>query len=148
MKIDFGAVKPLPKLKEGEYQMKITDWVTAEPQNPETRSKGKNLRIKLKLSDPMQEDAETGEIADFSNFQTSDQIFYMFDNPFALVPLLCAVKGVDSLEDLQALGEIDVEDKNEFLGEEVIARLVRTEDRKTGKVYLNPVSEAYSRLLF
>lgn len=138
--IDFEKVKPLVRLAEGEYVLKITDWELVQPKKEETKSKGLNLRVKFKLSDPTVE--IDGEFHDLSDFQTNDQIFFMFENPFALVPLVAAVKRLDK-DDPKALGGVNIRDKSEWLGEEVIGRLVRTEDQRTGKFYLNPVSEAY-----
>lgn len=138
--IDLGKVKPLVKIPEGEYLLKITDWELVQPKKEETKSKGLNLRVKFKLADPIVE--VDGEEHNFSDFQTNDQIFFMFDNPFAIVPLVAAVKGMDK-DDPNALGNVNIRDKSDWIGEEVIGRLVRTEDQRTGKFYLNPVSEAY-----
>lgn len=138
--IDFGNVKPLVKIPEGEYHLTITDWELVQPKSDETKSKGLNLRVKFKLTDPVVE--VDGEFHEFPDFKVNDLIFFMFDNPFALVPLIAAVKGLDK-DDPKVLGGVNIKDKSDWIGEQVIARLIRKEDTRTGKFYLNPVSEAY-----
>jgi hypothetical protein len=136
--IDFGSVKALPEVPDGEYLMTIVDWNLVEPQKEETKSKGMNLRVKFKFTDP------EFEGHDISVIQPNDQIFFMFNNPFSIVPLLSAIKRTDKGDPSQ-LGKLSLEvlsDKSEWIGEQVIARLVRTE-AANGKKYLNPVSDAY-----
>ena len=138
--IDFGNVKPLPEIPEGEYNLTIVDWNIVEAQKEETRKKGANLRIKFKFTDPAYED-KNGTVHDISAIQPNDQIFFMYDNPWTLVPLLAAIKGLDK-SDPKALGSVNISDKSDWIGEQVIARLIRTE-AANGRKYLNPVSEAY-----
>lgn len=151
LNLDFGGenkVKHRAILDEGEYVLQITDWSVDKPASSESAQKGRNLKVKFKLDDPIQDDvsenrpADEPEQADFSQATFNDLIFFMFDNPFSIVSLLSAIKGTDPGDPTQ-LGEIDLEDKSEWIGERVVGRLVRTENKTTGKSYLNPVSDAY-----
>ena len=150
IELDFAgenAVRPLPQLAEGDYPCEIVSWETVEPQKSETKGKGKNLRVKFKLDNPIQTDEKTGEDAEF-NMTFNDQIFYLFDNPFALVPLLSAVKKTDP-DNPKELGRVDIEEPSEFIGEVVMVRLKRKPANDgSNKTYLNPVSDAYYAVPF
>lgn len=145
IELDFAgdnAVKPLPQLAEGDYACEIVSWECIEPQKAETKGKGKNLRVKFKLDNPIQVDEKTGEDAEFT-MTFNDQIFFMFDNPFALVPLLSAIRKTDP-DNPKELGRVDPEDPAEFIGEVVMVRLRRKPASDgSNKMYLNPVSDAY-----
>lgn len=145
--LDFGGVKILPEIPEGEYQMDIVDWGLAKAtQSDPSKKKGLWLNVKFKFSDTVWTDPKTGEDHDISAIQPNDRIFFFPDNPFSILPLMAAVKGVDK-NDPKALGRVNISDKSDWVGESVIVRLVRSEG-KNGKRYLNPVSEAYLPVSF
>lgn len=143
LNLDFGAVKPLPRIPEGEYLMRIVDWNIDKPKREESAAKGFNLRVKFAFVDSVWE--QDGETHDISSIQPNDLIYVMPANPFAIVPLVCAVLGLDK-ENPKALQEhsIDITDKSAWIGEELMVRLYRKPAADgSGKTYLTPVSDAY-----
>lgn len=144
--VDFSGVKVLTPPPPGEYHMVITDWDIQPTKSAESNAKGKNIFVTFKMVDPVGPNGE-----DWSEFKTRTKpIYTMPANPFAIVPLVAAIRGYSMSEENlgEKLGRMPLGDKSEWIGSEVMVRIIHNESPTNGKVYANPVEDGFSPVGF
>ncbi|RPH69418.1 hypothetical protein EHM76_07140 [bacterium] len=108
--INFGEAKELELHEEGNYELVIHDYKTAEAQKVESRAKGFNIRLQFKIADR----------PDLDSLIVYHNLWVQKDNPFAAKAFFEALSG-ESLDD--EFDEDYVTDPSNFLGEHVGAFL-------------------------
>jgi hypothetical protein len=108
-KINFGDAKVLKLPDEGNYALRISDYMVKQANREESRSKGFNVALTFEFAEP-----EEG----MSNFKIYHNLWVSYDNPWA------AKLFFDALTGKELDSEMDLSDPNEFLGETVMATLI------------------------
>lgn len=123
--INFGDAKELELPEEGNYELVISDYKTAEASKVESRAKGFNIRLQFKFADR----------PDLENMTVYHNLWVQYDNPFAAKAFFEALLG-QALED--EMDEDWVSDPSNFIGERVGAFLSHdTYDTRSGKTRKN-----------